>query len=384
MPIKKHLSLWTTIMLAVTIFAGCSTKNCQHSDFKSLAPNATNGDEYLYEITYEQYDFDKGLQYLNANKDNIFRKPAGCSSVRNGDFHGRNLDYFINHDADVVVHIKSSKDRYASVGMVSCFPALSKEKIDGGDMDENFYNLLPLFTVDGINEYGVAANINVLPTQQCQPTTGTNPNRPTLLVSCVVRFILDHAKSVDEAVNLLKEHNIVTFPASSFPFETHFMISDAQKTVVVEFWDNQIVVTPSNIMTNFYLCNDSCFEKIGTERFDILKAHYDEATTAEGMKNLMKRVWYSKGYTRETQPFWYSEFVTEKLVNEDIETGNLTEFDQVADAAIARYGSIEQQKKLRNGVDWYTTHTAIYNLKELTLTLTAQENDTEWHFNIGE
>lgn len=372
------------ILLAATFLTGCSSKICQHSDFKALAPNATNGDEYLYEITYSQYDFEKGLQYLTENKENIFQKPAGCSSVRNGDFHGRNLDYFINHDADVVLHMNSTKDRFASIGMASCFSALSKAKIEGGKMDEEFYNLLPLFTVDGINEYGVAANINVLPTQQCKPTTGTNPGAPTLLVSCVVRYILDHAKSVDDAVQQLKEHNIVSLPASSFPFETHFMISDAQKTVVVEFWDNQLVVTPSNIMTNFYLCNDNCFEKIGTERYDILKAHYDEANTAEGMKSLMKRVWYSKSYTRDTQPFWYSEFVSEKLVNKDIETGNLTEFDKVADDAIARYGTIEQQKKLRNGIDWYTTHTAIYNLKERTLTLTAQENDTEWHFKIGE
>ena len=382
MTTNKNLSLCAAFALATTILIGCSTKTCQHSEFKPLSPKATNGDEYLYEITYDQYDFEKGLLYLKDNKENIFKKPAGCSSVRNGDFHGRNLDYFINHDADVVIHVKGTKDRFASVGMVSCFPALSKETIDNGDMDENFYNLLPLFTVDGINEYGVAANINVLPTQQCKPTTGTNPDAPTLLVSCVVRYILDHAKSVDEAVNLLKEHNIVSLPVSSFPFETHFMISDAKKTVVVEFWDNKLVVTPSNIMTNFYLCNENCFEKIGTERFDILKAHYDEAKTADGMKNLMKRVWYSKAYTRNTDPFWYSEFVSEKLVNKDIETGNLTEFDKVVDKAVARYGSVDQQKKLRNGVDWYTTHTVIYNLKERTLTLTAQENDTEWHFNI--
>lgn len=377
---KKSLTYFLALFLLVGM---CSCKQEKHTPLKALSPKATNGDEYLYEITYDDYDFDSALKYVVDNQEKLLKKePAACSAVRNGNFYGRNLDYFINQDADVVIHTKATKDHFASLGMASCCPIISKPTIDAGKFDETLYNLLPLFTVDGINENGVAANINVLPTKQCKPTTGTNPGAPTLLVSCVVRYILDHAKSVDHAIELLKERNIVSLPAEAFPFETHFMISDANKTVVVEFWNNEMVVVNSNIMTNFYLCNDKCVERMGVERFDILKEHYEEGATAEGMKKLMQRVWYSQTYTRDTKPFWYSEFVSEELTNPDLEAGNVAPFDEVVDRAIAKFGSMEQQKKNRLNDSWYTTHTSIYDLKNLTLTLIAQENDTEWHFSL--
>jgi hypothetical protein len=85
-----------------------------------------------------------------------------------------------------------------------------------------------------MNECGVAIAQNAVPRRN----TPKDPNRPTLLSSQIARLVLDHAKDLDEALELIRQYNIefVDTPV-------HFHIADKSgKSAVVEYLDNGISI----------------------------------------------------------------------------------------------------------------------------------------------
>lgn len=360
-------------------------KVCKHTKPVAVAPGSTNGDEYLYTVTYSDFDYSAAGEYMKELYGVVDMKPAGCSAVRNGSYFGRNLDYYVNECADLVITMKAGKDRYASIGTSADFPPCTKQAIDEGTLSEMNYAAAAYYMNDGMNENGVAINSNVVPAGECDHTTGTNPGAPTIVSNGVVRYVLDHAKSVDHAIELLRSVNIATPTTSNFHYESHWMISDPKKTVVVEIWNNELVVVDDCVITNFYLSHPDSPMGIGHERYDTLKAHYDEGTSVDGMHNLMKRVWYSKAYSSKTSPIWYSEGLEEGcgFTWDDIKSGIYDDLmNEMMVEAEKAFVSVDYQKTQRDGMFWYTTHSIVYDLDNLTMSLICQENDTVWKFKL--
>ncbi len=384
---KRLLLLSAAFILA----AACNDKIdddipvCKHTDPVAVAPDATNGDEYLYTVTYSDLDYFAACEYMKELYGVVDMKPAGCSAVRNGRYYGRNLDYYINECADLVITMKASKDRFASIGTSADFPPCTKKAIDEGTLSEMNYAAAAYYMNDGVNENGVAINSNVVPAGECEHTSGTNPGAPTIVSNGVVRYVLDHAKSVDHAIELLRGVNIATPSTDDFHFESHWMISDPKKTVVVEIWNNELVVVDDCVITNFYLSHPDSPMGIGHERYDILKTHYDEGATEKGMESLMKRVWYSNAYSTKPDPVWYSEGLSEGcgFTWDDIKSGIYEdEFFAMMLEEEKAYKSVDFQKTVRDGSYWYTTHSIVYDLENLTMSLICQENDTVWKFKL--
>ena len=112
-----------------------------------------------------------------------------------------------------------------------------------------------MLTMDGVNENGVAININVVPSD-LNHTIGTNPGAKRLCAGIVPRYILDNATSAEHAISLLKERDIFTITLSEF----HFMISDSKDSYIVEMSHNKLVVlkqsgTNETAMSNFHVTN---------------------------------------------------------------------------------------------------------------------------------
>lgn len=382
---KRILLITTLCILAAACRQAPQTRPvCVHTQPVAVCPDATNGDEHLYTVTYSDLDYFAAGEYVKGLYGIVDLKPAGCSAVRNGRYHGRNLDYYINNSADLIITTLASEERFASLGTSADFPACTKQAIDEGTLSEIDYAAAAYYMTDGINENGVAINVNVVPRGECDHTTGTNPGAPTIAANGVVRYVLDHAKSVDHAIEILREVNIATPNTDNFHFESHWMISDPTKTVVVEIWNNEIVIVDAQIMTNFYVSHPDTPMGIGHERYDILKANYAEGDTKEGMRSLMKRVWYSNAYSTKSDPIWYTEDLEEGcgFTWDDIKAGNVEKAYQCILADEKEYVSIDYQKSLRNGKDWYTTHSIVYDLEEKTMSLICQENDTIWDFKL--
>ena len=241
----------------------------------------------------------------------------GCSAVTNGRYYGRNLDYFRSNHPVFVVWADRGEDTAAYMGVtaspqlllnIASSQGIGKPDIAALEQSKDLLMSLAADLMDGVNEHGVACNINMIDAQDSNLTDkGTKPGAPVLLSANVVQYILGHATSAPHAVKLLEEHSIVF--ADNSP-TLHWMISDKDHTFVVEVKDDKMHVTDKHkVMTNYYLTTEELTpHSCGIERADILRKFYHEATSVEGMRGLMRRVSYSQTYSWETTPFWYSEF----------------------------------------------------------------------------
>ncbi|MBE6095603.1 MAG: linear amide C-N hydrolase [Schwartzia succinivorans] len=349
--------------------------------------------DYLYCVEYTDYvpDLTTGEQVKTG---------FACSSVRNGNFYGRNLDLDYSDVPEFVIKVAAKEGRYASIGMAAVLTLKSHEvdKVSEADL-----LALPNMTFDGINENGVAMNSNVVPAPDLDFATllSTNYGNPRIHAVSVVRYVLDHATSAAHGVELLKNMDIY---GGYGTWGLHWMLSDEKETYIIECIDGELVARndTDNIMTNFYVnyAPNTLYAKhiaktgqtvagknyegfpiltphaCGVERYAVLKEHYAEgAESAEGMARLMERVKYTQTYEAATEPFWYTEYTE----------GNLTianapmDFKAVVQSSIDTYKLHDRNIQPNNF--WQTWHTAVYDLANRTLRLNIQE-DYSKHYDF--
>jgi len=198
---------------------------------------------------------------------------------------GRNYDWRDTKAA--LLLFTDPPGKYASVSMVD----LSFFRFDAVEPCLLDYFLLrgaPYLPMDGMNECGVAVAAMQVP----DADGGNDPHKETLGISCLMRQILDNTGSVEEAIELTKQNNIVF----TYGPPTHLLIGDASgDSAVVEFIDgapNVLKSTgPFQPSTNFVLSGKgveqalkSCwrYERAYTE----LQRLAGRVTTEEAMKLL--------------------------------------------------------------------------------------------------
>lgn len=202
----------------------------------------------------------------------------GCStlSVKNTkdqQLFGRNFDWQ-NSNAQIVK--VSPKNGYKSISTVN---------LDFLEGYEKYLKMIPgkaknipviYAPMDGMNEEGLTAAVLVI---EDSDTINQDTGKPDLTTTTAIRLLLDKAATVDEALALLEQYDM----NSSMGLMVHFSLSDRTgKSVVVEYIDDQMRVTETPIVTNFYLA-DGEKKGIGSqqshERFDILERQFDETPT---------------------------------------------------------------------------------------------------------
>ena len=250
-----------------------------------------------------------------AAKDVCAVPRFGCSSVVNGNFVGRNFDYFNTPAPYFMVWTDAGQDHYASLAMASS-PLDIKDFFTSSQTapdDINHYSTpeqlarLTTMALDGVNEKGLCCTTHVVyPTDANNTDRGTNPGAPELSLYMVCRYVLDHAATADEAIELLKKRNIrLMDPNLVF----HWIIADRNHSYIVEVADDQLRYTDKKrVMTNLLHTKPALTpHPMGYERMQILEEYYHEGTSVEGMYNLMRRVQYTRAYDLNTKPYWYSE-----------------------------------------------------------------------------
>lgn len=361
--------------------------------------------DYLYGVEYDDYDFKACKDYFDSQ---YIPSDFGCSEVRRGNFVGRNLDWYINRNASAIIKINHSESHYASIGVVGCFPQFSNDIAKTGKFNE-VYKYLPFKTEDGVNEYGLYVGVNVVPTGETSfnPSSwkygeyghgaaDTNPSAPlTCCVNYLPRILLDKAKTVEEAKEIIRNTNWTDpkdYPHKGESQSFHWLICDANSSCVLEFMDSKPVFTENDIidkpsfatvMTNFCNClwEKGIFQTngIGYERWDKLKKNYDlYDLTFEGMQNLMKGVWYSKSYTEPdgSRYFWLTEFSSNDYPAERLYK-NYDLFDNPTFRKIVDNRRALFKDKVAWYTDecelWFTTHTSVYNLDTKTMRVIVHE-----------
>lgn len=334
--------------------------------------------DYLWEVTVDEYVHEAPNQLADAAKTDF-----GCSAVRNGNFYGRNLDFFVSEISELVVHTPAKDGRHAVVGVARLMHD-TDEDIAAGVSAEKLA-ILPWGMFDGINDAGLYCNMNVTPFSDSGiPHTSPNPGMPEINCVFLVRALLDNCANVDEAIEYVNSHNIIGMEAGGF--DLHFMIGDPEKTVVLEYIDNKAVIKEQNIMTNFLVNKLPEFtpHADGIERYNILVENYDEGATMEGMWNLLKRVRFSHAYDPAHEPFWKSEF-TGAETGYDIDTPVETVLaDPRFQKNFADFKNYQEtgEYTMEMGL-WFTTHNSTYDIANKTLWVTIRENyDQRFEFKL--
>lgn len=343
--------------------------------------------DYLYSITFTNIDWEFGNAFLKERYTNSI---GSCSSVRKGNYYGRNYDWYYDETAYFIIRVAKSKDvKYSSVGMTGGFPSLTDAFVKSGGYSE-IYKVLPFITLDGINEKGVVANINVVPTGDMGITTGTVPTSTKEFEICVmsiVRYILDNFATATEAVNYLKQHVSVYAPnkTDGLKQELHVMVADKDKTYLIEFISNEMVITDMNTslggrtyMTNFYLQgttvdsnNHINFNSVtpygsGLERYNVISDNINTVNSVETMTALMQKIKYTNAYQTSTNPIWKTEFV-DKEHNLTVTT-DISQFMDIITRAREGYPN-----RQRNGIFWQTCHNTVYDIPNKLMYLIVQE-----------
>ncbi len=392
--------------------------------------------EYLYRISYYDMHWNVAREWLKKHrafhpdvKEPWKDRGFGCSSVRTWKWVGRNFDFYYNESVDVIVQTcyHASNAGFNSIGIASCNPDFNSRRMQ--ELTEEEYEILPFALIDGINEKGVACNVNVVPARDFYPRTkegdaawsnreiDINPGAPELYYQFVARFVLDNAESAEHAIELLKNQHIVNHidgvrvdydGIEKGGMELHLMIYDELNTFIVEIvpdndGGNHLLITSARdrsgskfvpIMTNYYrtVGGFDTFNvsphAVGIERFKILKSGLSDMEKRtrfpklEDVVKLMEQVKYTACYSSDTEleKYWFSDLSCGKF-NYDFEYA-VDYFKSHSEKAKELKIYMDDNKKCiedkyrQKGLDapWITVHTNVFDLAEKSMHLWVQED----------
>ena len=247
--------------------------------------------DYAFDIFLEQggADSDHGvLQFLNKNKFNgntdlqMGGDAFGCSTISVADtsggyLFGRNFDWQV---CDAMVVTAYPKEGYASISTVNLDFIRQGVGYDADMLTDETLTVAALYApLDGMNEKGLCVSVNMI---QDNATIHQDTGKPDITTTTAIRLMLDKAANTEEALTLLKQYDL----HASMNYMIHFAIADSSgNSVAVEYINNEMIVTETPILTNFYLAEG---EKhgVGTQqshtRFEILEKTLEEHSSMTG------------------------------------------------------------------------------------------------------
>ena len=313
---KKRI-IFILSLLSIFVLAGCNGEQPKQSNQK--AENVTTGKENegaidralidivpsekiveledgLSAVRYEgDYGFDEFLSGGGASSDRdvigyltenlpggldlgFLGEVFGCSTitVQNAGGHvlfGRNFDW---NSCDAMIVISYPENAYASVSTVNMdFIRQGTKGVAGLALKaDEVRTLAALYApLDGMNEKGLAVSVNMI---QDSATINQDTEKPDITTTTAIRLLLDKAGTVEEALELLGQYDM----HASMGMMVHLAIADALgSSVVVEYIGNEMAVTETPAVTNFYLTEGEKYG-IGTkqshERYEILMNYLKE------------------------------------------------------------------------------------------------------------
>ena len=207
---------------------------------------------------------------FSGEKEMSFGKMSfGCStlSVKDGQgnwLFGRNFDW---NSCNAMIVSSLPENGYASISTVNT-DFIRMSGVGLSDLPSTVQAMICLYApLDGMNEKGLVVSVNMI---QDTATISQNTDKPDITTTTAIRLLLNRAADVEEAVELLKQYDM----HASMGYMMHLALADRNgRSVVVEYIDNEMIVTDTPVVTNFYLAEG---EKngVGTsqshERYDIL------------------------------------------------------------------------------------------------------------------
>ena len=201
-----------------------------------------------------------------------------CTTPEGNHIFGRNYDHLTT---DPLIFYCEPKGGYASIGLTDLgivnMAGPSKTKEPGSLYGRAFLRVSPLLISEGINEAGLGVSMLSLDYKDMSQNTG----KTGLYLPVASRAMLDKCATVDEAIALLKSYDIKTMAGRSF----HLFITDKSgRSVVAEWIDNELVITESDAVTNFYMSDP---DHKPCSRYDTIKARLNETSKVMSYREAM-------------------------------------------------------------------------------------------------
>lgn len=200
---------------------------------------------------------------------------------------GRNFDWY---DHIPLLLFTDPPDGFASVSMVDLdYFGFNRNNLP--DQAQNNRRLLdtPWLPFDGMNERGVT--IGMMAVDHAEPPV--DPKKKTIGEIEVIRLVLDYAKNIDHAIELIKKYNI--------RMETppiHYLIADSSgQSATIEFVSGKMIVMRNSeswqVSTNFIIHGSGAPQNVSCWRYNraysILEEKQGKLTSQEAM-NLLQSV----------------------------------------------------------------------------------------------
>ena len=223
-------------------------------------------DLYTMEF-FADYHFDEFLQvgatsnieyynYVNNVIDNTIDINFGSESMTNAcsaftfrdsggrRYMARNYDYKTN---PVMLLVTSPENAYKSISTVNLNCLGFNSENDPNMLDLRLFGA-PYFPTDGVNEKGISVSL----LQVNFSRKKKDESKSTIGIYAAARLILDHADTVDKAVELLEDYNMY-FDSSLM---AHLFVADSKgNSELIEFVDGETYVIenfePFQIASNF-------------------------------------------------------------------------------------------------------------------------------------
>lgn len=200
----------------------------------------------------------------------MYTQAFGCSTLSvehaaGGYLFGRNFDW---NTCNALVLTSYPQDGYASVSTVNLDFIRQGAGMADGLINDDMMTAAALYApLDGMNEKGLCVSVNMI---QDGEAIEQDTEKPDITTTTAIRLLLNQAATTQEAVDLLGQYDL----HASMGYMVHFAIADSiGNSVAVEYIDNEMVVTETPVLTNFYLAEGEK-QGVGTsqshERFDIL------------------------------------------------------------------------------------------------------------------
>lgn len=228
--------------------------------------------------------------YPTSITKNLAVTDFGCSLFAalggmDAKLYGRNFDW---EYSPALLLYTDPPDGYASVGMVNLFWLRLDWKevavLARGPLSARTRLLsAPSLPIDGMNEYGLVIGMALVTDGSIEDAT-YDPTRPTTTPLGMIRLMLDHARNVDEAVELFKQYNI----DFSGAIMIHYLLADPSgKAVLLEFHKQELFQLYNNdswhLATNHLRCiakgDGNCWRyHILSDRLTALQGQLDPAS----------------------------------------------------------------------------------------------------------
>jgi hypothetical protein len=248
------------IILLLTWLCGCLLIN---PSFPPINPKSLTPDQEKTLTTLKKVD-DHPFYVMKYCGDylwilklkKIYYKELGlpkpkCSTFAALNPTGDNI-YGHNNDTDkhpVLLLFTNPSDGYASISVTEIGEAYNVGKKTPFDSAEARTTLLytPYFITDGMNEWGLAVGDMSEPSSKAS----FDPKKESMFRGEVKRFLLDHAKNINEAINILSKYNIIMEKVAN-----HLLIADSSGNSAIIEWVNgkmQVIRNkePWQVATNF-------------------------------------------------------------------------------------------------------------------------------------